>query len=122
MRIRRHRLAVNPPETRRRALRSQLERDAFAAVARVALDLSPAVPVEGEVGVDADAGWGGRSLGSDGGGAAGPSGGVVFFVAAAGPGIGFADGACVALGWGPGCWVEEEVVGWLVLWGGEVGG
>ena len=32
---------------------------AFAAVARVALDLRAAVPVEGEVGVDADAGWGG---------------------------------------------------------------
>lgn len=70
VRIRRHRLAVDPAETRRRALSSQFIRDAFAAVARVALDLRAAVPVEGEVGVDADAGWGAGSLGRDGDGAA----------------------------------------------------
>ena len=46
--------------------------------------------------------------------------GVVGFAAATGPGVGFADGAGMALGCGPGCWVEE-VVGWF-FWGGEVGG
>jgi hypothetical protein len=122
VRIRRHRLPVNPAETRRRALRAQLIGDAFAAVARVALDLRAAVPVEGEVGVDADAGWGGGGFDGVWGGDACPAGWVVqpFFAAAAGPGVGFVGGAGVALRGGPGCWVEE-VVDWF-LWGGEVGG
>jgi hypothetical protein len=94
---------------------------AFAAVAGVALDLRSVVPVQGEVGVDADAGWGGGLFGSERGCAAGglSSCWVVCFVSSAGPGVGFAVGACVAAGGRPGCWVEEIV---RFLWGGEVGG
>lgn len=70
--VRRQRLAVDPAETCGRPLRAQLVGDALAAVARVALDLRAAVPVEGEVGVDADAGRGGGLF--DGrGGDAGPA-------------------------------------------------
>lgn len=98
-------------------------RVAFAAVARVALDLRAAVPVEGEVGVDADAGWCGGGFDGGWGGDACPAGWVVqpFFAPAAGPGVGLADGAGVALRCGPGCWVEE-VVGGFLCWGGEMGG
>ena len=91
---------------------------AFTAVARVALDLRAAVPVEGEVGVDADAGWGGRPFDGRGGDAR-LAGGVVRFASSAGPGVGSADGACVALRGGPACWL-----GWVggLFCGGEMGG
>ena len=93
---------------------------AFTAVARVALDLRAAVPVEGEIGVDADAGWGGGLFGGcQRVGDAGASVGFVGFVSAARPGVGSVDGACVALRGGPGCWLGR--VGGFFC-GGEVGG
>lgn len=92
---------------------------AFAAVARVALDLRAAVPVEGENGVNADAGWGGGLFDGRIDGYAGPSGGIVCFSTSARPGVGSADGACVALGGGPGRWLG--LVGGF-LCGGEMGG
>lgn len=89
---------------------------AFTAVARVALDLRAAVPVEGEIGVDADAGWGGGLFGGcQRVGDAGASVGFVGFVSAARPGVGSVDGACVALRGGPGCWLGW--VGGFVCWG-----
>ena len=91
---------------------------AFTAVARVALDLRAAVPVEGEIGVDAYAGWGGGLFGGQGGDAR-LAGGVVGFVSAARPGVGSVDGACVALRGGPSCWLGR--VGGFFC-GGEVGG
>ena len=118
MRVRRQRLAVDPAETRSRALRAEFVRVAFAAVARVALDERAVVPVQGEVGVDADAGRGGGLFdGCCGGGGGGSAGGVVGFVAAARPGVGFADGGGVALGCGPGCWLGWVWVGGFVCWG-----
>lgn len=91
---------------------------ALAAVARVALDLRAAVPVEGEIGVDADAGWGGGLFGGQGGDAR-LAGRVVGFVSAARPGVGSVDGACVASRGGPGCWLGR-VGGFLCC--GEMGG